>query len=55
MTEKEIKKEKKEVKIIEIPIQTEKVLQLPDGTQLDEDEWKVWLSEQILEIKKAVV
>jgi len=45
----------KKIEIVEIPTETEKVLQLPDGTQLNEEEWKVWISNQILEIKKAVV
>ena len=45
----------KEIKIVEIPTETEKVLQLPDGTKLNDEEWKVWISNQILEIKKAVV
>ena len=45
---------KKEVELIEIPTETEKVLQLPDGTKLDDEEWKVWISNEILEIKRAV-
>lgn len=45
----------KEIKLVEVPIETEKVLQLPDGTQLNDEEWKVWISNQVLEIKKAVV
>lgn len=44
-----------EIKLIEIPTETEKVVQLPDGTQLNDEEWKVWISNQVLEIKKAVV
>ncbi len=46
---------KDEIKIVEIPTETKKVIQLADGTQLNDEEWKVWISNQILEMHKAVV
>ena len=52
MADKE--KQGQEVRMVDVPSGYARMIELPDGTQLDAEQYLVWLGNQILAIRKAV-